>query len=698
MPQVTQEYEAKKLRSRNRSFEVSRVGRDIGSIPPVRYPRRKRLGLKSYQGFLEEYMPSRFPLDWGIHHISLIERVQSIILSGGLHAVAMPRGEGKTTTVEPSPIWAAIKGAHRYSMIIGNAEDKGCEMLESIKMELMYNDLLLEDFPELVYPIRMLEGEPRRALGQLHHGNRTNMKVAPDEIRLPVIPGSKASGAIIRATGLTGNIRGAVRTAQDGTRIRPTFVLIDDPQTDESARSPAQCEKRHSICNGAILGLPGPGKSIAALATMTCIRPEDLADRLLDRDQSPDWTGERTSMVIEFPTNEELWDRYNQLRRESLERFDDLRLANEHYQANREAMDEGAVVSWEARFDEGAGEVSAIQHAMNLLYRDERSFWAEYQNQPLPDTPPDNMILSVEEIRAKTNNHKRGKVPFEAELMTAHIDVQQNALFWTVGAFSQGFTGHIVDYGAFPKPRGDYFTLNTMKRGLSDLYPDRGYEGQLFAALEEVVGMIASEWAVDGARGTMRPSRILIDAAYGKSTDTVFQFCRMNRASSILLPAFGRAITASQRPMSEYTKKRGDRVGLNWRIPTVSRKRAIRHLIYDVNFWKSFTHSRLRTPLGEEGSLALFERSNSATAHRMYAENLTAESRIETEGRGRRIDEWLLPDKTRDNHFFDNTVGLHVAASIEGITMDELTPQGRPKGRKMKLSEIQAEKRRRRGA
>jgi len=697
MPKPSPEYEIKKKRSRERSFEMSRVGRDIGSIPPVRYPKRKRLGIKSYRGFLEEYFPSRFPLSWGVHHIKLIERTELVVKHGGTHAVAMPRGEGKSTIVEPSPLWASIIGAHKYSMIIGSAEDKASEMLESIRMELMYNDLLLEDFPEIVYPIRMLEGEPRRALGQLHHGERTNMKIAPDEIRLPVIRGSRASSATIRAMGLTGNIRGAVRTLQDGSRVRPTFVLVDDPQTDESARSPAQCEKRHSTLSGGVLGLAGAGRSIAALATMTCIKPDDLADRMLDREQSPDWTGERTAMVIEFPKNEELWERYEQLRRESLERFDDLRLANEHYAQNREAMDEGAVVSWPERFDPASGELSAIQHAMNLLYRDEKSFWAEYQNQPLPDTPPDSLILSVEEIRKKTNNHKRGVVPFDAEVMVAHIDVQQTALFWAVGAFSQGFTGYIVDYGAHPRPRGDYFTLSTMKKGLADLYPDRGYEGQLYAGLEELTAQIDREWGVDSARGTMRPSRILIDAAYGKSTDTVFQFCRMSKSSPILLPAFGRGITAASRPMSEYTKKRGDRVGLNWRIPTVARKRAIRHLIYDVNFWKSFVHSRLRTPLGEDGALSLFEPGKSATAHRMFAENLTSEIRIETEGRNRRVDEWQLPDKTRDNHFFDNTTGLHVAASIEGITMSELTPIGRRKGgKKLKLSEIQ--ERRKRGA
>ena len=87
----------------------------------------------------------------------------------------------------------------------------------------------------------------------------------------------------------------------DGQSVRPSLVLIDDPQTDESARSPSQCETRERILAGAILGLAGPGKKIAGLMTITVVRPEDMADRLLDREKHPQWQGERTRMVYSFP-------------------------------------------------------------------------------------------------------------------------------------------------------------------------------------------------------------------------------------------------------------------------------------------------------------------------------------------------------------------------------------------------------------
>jgi hypothetical protein len=40
-------------------------------------------------------------------------------------------------------------------------------------------------------------------------------------------------------------------------------------------------------------------------------------------------------------------------------------------------------------------------------------------------------------------------------------------------------------------------------------------------------------------------------------------------------------------------RKRGDRVGLHWRIPNTTGKRAMRHVLIDTNYWKTFVHARL---------------------------------------------------------------------------------------------------------
>ena len=88
----------------------------------------------------------------------------------------------------------------------------------------------------------------------------------------------------------------------------------------------------------------------------------------------------------------------------------------------------------------------------------------------------------------------------------------------------------------------------------------------------------------------------------------------------------GRYVGASSKPMTEYRKQPGDRLGFNWMIPNVAGKRAIRHVIYDTNFWKSFVHARLTVPLGDKGNLVLFGRIPGV--QQLLAEHLTAESPV----------------------------------------------------------------------
>ncbi|MCK4342057.1 MAG: hypothetical protein KAY37_10080 [Phycisphaerae bacterium] len=143
-------------------------------------------------------------------------------------------GSGKTSLCETACLWALVYGHREFVALIGSDEEHAANMLDSI-------------------------------------------------------PGSKASGAIIRVAGITGRIRGMKHKRPDGHAVRPALVLIDDPQTDASARSPSQCAMRERILAGAILGLAGPGRKIAGLMTITVVRPGDMADRLLDRDKHPQW-------------------------------------------------------------------------------------------------------------------------------------------------------------------------------------------------------------------------------------------------------------------------------------------------------------------------------------------------------------------------------------------------------------------------
>jgi hypothetical protein len=147
-----------------------------------------------------------------------------------------------------------------------------------------------------------------------------------------------------------------------------------------------------------------------------------MADNILDRDKHPEWNGERTKMVYAFPADEKKWQRYGELRAESLRIHGDIHLATEFYVADRVAMDEGAVVAWPERFNHD--EASAIQHAMNLKLQDEAAFFAEYQNEPLPVDAASDDELTADQIASKVNRMQRGAVPIGCNHLTMFVDVQ----------------------------------------------------------------------------------------------------------------------------------------------------------------------------------------------------------------------------------------------------------------------------------
>ncbi|MFW5698671.1 MAG: terminase gpA endonuclease subunit, partial [Planctomycetota bacterium] len=605
-------------------------------------------------------------------------KIEQAVLEGGLFALAMPRGSGKTSLAECACLWAILYGHRDFVCLIGSDEAHAADMLDSLKTELETNDRLLEDFPEAVFPIQALDGIPHRAGGQLYHGERTHIGWTAKEIVMPTIPDSPASGAIIKVAGITGRIRGMKFKRPDGQAVRPSLVVLDDPQTDESARSVSQCQHREATLAGAVLGLAGPGRKIAGVMPCTVIRPGDMADRILDRELHPEWNGERTKMLYASPKATRLWERYAELRAESLRAGRGLELATQFYRDHRADMDAGARIAWPDRHN--PDELSAIQHAMNLQLQDERAFWAEYQNEPLPDALAETDDLNVDVLLGRLNGYERRQIPTAAEHLTAFVDVQQKALFYVVCAWAADFSGWIIDYGTWPDQKRDYFTLRDLRSTLAMVAKGAGLEGSIYHGLEKLsADLMDRRWRRDDG-AELSIDRLLIDANWGQSTDVVYQFCRASNYRANLLPSHGRYVGASSLPMSEQRRKRGDRVGLNWRLPGLTGRRAIRHVVFDANYWKSFIHARLCVAMGDPGGLSLWGRAGER--HRRFAEHCCAEYRVRTAGRGREVDEWKLRPEGDDNHWFDGVVGCAVAASILGAAIPEVDGNGPAKDRK----------------
>jgi len=682
--QEPQDYLERKRLQTIRNAEEVRAAQDIGELPEIADPQRREMATKSFRVFCESYFPEIFYLPWSPDHLRVIEKIEKAVLSGGLFAMAMPRGSGKTVLAQTAVTWAALIGAVPFVCLIASSASRARDLLENIKVWLETNPQLKGDFPEVCYPIQCLERITNRQKGQKYHNEPTRIEWNVDKIVLPTIEGSAASGVVISSSGMKGSdIRGQNHARADGQVVRPQLVLIDDPQTSESAWSESQSKHREGILAGDVLGMAGPGKKIAGLMACTVIRPDDMADRILDRDKHPEWQGERTKMVYMFPTNEKLWAKYAELRGDSLRNDGDGSIATRFYEKNREAMDAGSRVAWPERYNED--EISGLQHAMNLRIRDESAFFSEYQNTPILEKLGEEMLTS-EQIAEKTNGYDRGVIPLDCNHVTMFIDVQQKALYWLLVAWDGCFNGYVLDYGTWPDQQRVYFTLRDIQKTLAVAIPNSGLEGAIYGGLEKLCDerLNRSYYREDGIE--MRVNQCLIDGNWGQSTDVVYQFCRQSQFAGILFPSHGKYVGASSIPFAEYAKKRGDRVGHHWRIPNTAGKRQVRHVLIDTNYWKSFVHARFAVNMGDPGCLSLF--GHDPKVHTMLAEHLVSEYRVQATANGRTVDEWKIRPSHPDNHWLDCLVGCAVGASIQGVELGTLKTIQKPQRPRMKLSEL----------
>lgn len=660
-------YELVKERARERAAELARTGRDIGELPEVTNPELREACRLDLRRFLDAYFADRFTRAWSPDHLTAIGKIQTTALDGGLFALAMPRGSGKTTLLECAAVWVLVYGHRSFTVIVGADAGAATNILESIKAALETNDALAGDFPEVCVPIRALERISQRAKGQLYQGSPTHIGWTGDAIVLPTIPGARSSGATVRVAGITGRIRGLKHTRADGTSIRPDCVLIDDPQTEESARSVTQCRDRAKTVNGAVLGLAGPGESIAGFAAVTVIERGDLADMMLDPKTSPQWKGERMKLVYSWPTRDDLWRQYADLRRQDVAESPSGTRARDFYAARRETMDAGAIVAWpERKLDE---DLSAIQHAFNLrIERGEEAFSAEYQNEPLDPNAADDGVLRREELVRRVNGLVPSVMPLSATRLTAMIDVQEESLWYAVCAWSENFGGSVIAYGTWPGQDERYFSLRDMRTKLSMRYPGMGLEARLQAALLDLTDDLCSRgWRrEDGLEA--RISRCLIDSQWGQSTDVVHTVCRISPHQAVLTPRAGRGIRAGESPIDRWPVKPGERRGPGWTMN--ASKRGTMTVMMDTNHWKTFVAARLRTPVGDPGAMTFYGLLNDRPdLHDMLIDHFLAERPVRTEAKGRVVDEWRSPVAGRDNHWWDCVVGCAVAASMEGVRL-----------------------------
>jgi hypothetical protein len=679
-------YGRKRAQSAFDQAATSAIGRDIGPIPLVANMRRRNACKKSLGLFCETYNPAPFYLDWSKDHLRVIAAIERSVRGGFLQAFAMPRGSGKTTLCRMAVLWAASYALCPYVYFVNATADKAYDSLDAIKIWIRYLPKYQVDFPEISLAAVALGGIANRQSGQTCLKESTGIHWEKDRLVLPRVPKpanlrcrgkyAPTSGVVIGCSGLTGEgIRGSLFTLTTGEQIRPSLVLIDDPQTDESAGSASQNESRYGLLTGAVLGMAGPDKTISGVMPCTVIRPGDMADKILDRKQNPLWRGIRSQMLRSMPKNMEKWEKYFEIYRECMGRDDpDIRPANDHYAANRKQLEEGAEASWpERKLPE---EITAIQHAMNLYARDKAAFFAEYQNTPLDLSASANhpLRLTKDVLEKKLSRVPRGVVPKECERLTAYIDVGGDILHWTVSAWTDTLAGGPVDYGAVPEQPVKYFTKENVPVPLKKIFKGMNQDAYLLVALNALVdALIDRQFRREDGR-TMTVEKILVDIKWGEKNKLLRAWCRRHKHHGrILHAAQGLGLGAKSIPMSDY-KPDGAKRGEHWRNGPP--KDGDIWVNVDTNWWKSLAASRLALPIGTPGAWTIF--GDDPQEHAMLFDHYCEEEPVDVTARGRTVTEWQAKKGIVNNDQWDCLIGTAVSASMLGCQIPGLERPAKP--------------------
>jgi hypothetical protein len=274
--------------------------------------------------------------------------------------------------------------------------------------------------------------------------------------------------------------------------------------------------------------------------------------------------------------------------------------------------------------------------------------------------------LEAHELSSRIINLPRGIIPESCQYLTAAMDLGKYLNHWIVVAWSEGATGHIVDYGRIEVASDDL-----------------GVEQATLVALRQFRALTIEGWPVGTCDGEHRsPDQSWIDAGY--MTHIVYAF--IHEAGDRFLPAVGRGVGQQHRQWYNRPTQTGSLVRHIGEGFHLSRLRTDRLRLAEVNsdHWKTWVHQRLSTPMDNPGAMTLFQASPSE--HMALVKHLTAEVKTEefVAGKGVVVKWERL---RRQNHWFDAIYNACAAGSYCGVRL--VGDMTRPRKQPLTLAQLQ---------
>lgn len=651
------------------------AAKDVPIPAPEDLARRQRLEADDEAWLLYYFgkgsgVTDPFWYDFTDQQKQMIDAIRNAILHGGDQSLAASRGEGKTTLCERLTLKYVLQGAVTFAVLFGATGEAAASSLDAMKEAIEENDRLAADYPEVCVPVRALENTPNRAHYQTVSGNRHDngepYERSPSkftwcgrEIVFPNVPGSSSARAIIATRGLDAAVRGLKKKGR-----RPQLAIIDDPDTEETARSEDQAAKLEARIDKAIAGLGGQKRRISRVMLTTLQSRISVSYRYTDPEKKPSWKGRRFRFLVSPPERQDLWDEYIQLRRADWENErtgEPTTHARDFYATNREAMEAGAVVANPHRF--GNDQLSPLQFYYDEIARTSpESVATEYDNDPPEESGPVESGITPHRVQTQLSGYERKMIPPGCTVLTQGIDVRKVALHWVIRAWRPDGTGFTIDYGV-------HEVLGTTYGSEEGL--DVAIRRAILARIEET-----REAEYMNPEGELLPVNMtLVDA--GWQTDAVYSAVAAAGLGVRAVMGAGRSSGCAQPNFSDLQRRTIDRRPLaDGSFETRKFNGRLWLIMADVDRWKQWEHARWLTSPEKPGCMFLYGQPGTPGArlnadeqsHHSYARHICNEVEVEEPYQGTIRRRWKA--KSDNTHYLDASVYADVAANILGVRLE----------------------------
>ena len=661
--------------STERSRDFRAKGRDIGELPPPENPWRRYVVCKySLLAFGLEYCMDESPefkkpllkRPPSERMKKFVFELQWKILFGGLKHVRWPRGKGKTTWVKIAMIWAAVYGYKFFMVIVEKVKGMAKVVAMEIWKRIRVMPKIAADFPEFAIPMNDVEMTPQRMRTQTYHGKQTDMRQDVSNfhyLKLPTVAGYSNTGAIIAYRGADQALRGI-----NIDSMRPDFIFLDDPQTDEDAKNPTTCDRIEKEINGAVLGSGETDEFISAVMATTPIEPDDISERFADPERHPEWNTETERLVVTFGPKDPMAKFINMYGL-------DPSAAHLFYVEHRAELEDGVEMMDPEDYKHGV-ECSAYEHALYLLAtKKHQAFFAEYQMQPTKRQGIHK--VTVKRIMENVNGVDCCVIPAQCNYgLLAFVDVNDNAgLVWEVDGFGEGRVQAMVVDGSYPPNDRPLFPDGT---------PDANKPLILAEGMRAVARAIAGTQFVDELGQPVKVDGICFDG--GWMTETVATVAAEINAK-VLPCIWSKGYSTKEYSLYHHDKAakiRGLRNGEHCHLWATANGK---YLAFCADFFKEDSQmSFLVDPL-KPGSSSLYGKE--PLVHHRYATEIANEELVAKEKSSKygSVFTWKM---NGPNHRGDTHAGVRAYAAIRRfldpiekiVSSDDLTAMARQSKRR----------------